>query len=341
MEKGDSMQLMDISSINTDNEYLRLNTDVSKLKKSIETVGLIHPLVINDKNELISGGRRYTALKELGFSEIPVILVEKTALEQELISIDENLVRKDLTNIEFEKSLSRGKEIYEMLYPNATKFVEEDLATPEQNEIQFDTPNDQRSFIDLTAEKTGLSKKVIKSAIERDEKASDLVKELRSHGELNASQTNELIKLSKDEQQQVADLVKDKSAKEVKELVKNAQKKGFNEAMDEFVNAPNLPKEYASLKTLLMRTNKILAKILLEEMQTSHDDVHRILDLISTTRISMDQFIELCAKEPSSDEVSVIDTQSIADESQDDYNYGELVADAMNDFQNENSHPEM
>jgi ParB family chromosome partitioning protein len=309
------MQLIDISTIKTTNQYLRLDTNVEMLKKSIETVGLINPIVLNQNKELIAGGRRFTAMKELGFTEVPTITVDKSELEQELISIDENLVRKDLTNIELEASLARGRELYETLYPDATKFNEEDLTLPESNEIHTDLANDKRSFIDLTAEKTGLSKKVIKSAIDRDEKASDKVKELRSYGELNATQTNEIIKLSKEEQEHVAELVKDKSAKEVKELVRNVTQNGLQSAVNELVNSPQLPKEYKSLKTLLQRTNKTLAKVLIEEMTSEHEEVNAILDQMSTLRLSLDQFLVLCTGNNKSEDTN--------------YDYEEVVDEAM------------
>ena len=325
------MQYIDISTINTSNKYLRLDSNVDKLKKSIETVGLINPLIVNENNELIAGGRRFSALSDLGYTEVPVVQVKKSVLEQELISIDENLVRKDLTNLELEESLSRGLEIYESLYPTATKFSEEDLSTPEMNEIHVELPNDKRSFIDLTAEKTGLSKKVIKSAIDREERASEKVKNLRAHGELNASQTNEIIKLSKEDQEHVIDLVKDKSAKEVKELVTNVNKEGLQSAVNTLVNSPNLPKEYKSLKTLLQRTNKVMAKILIEEMNSEHDDVTKILDYISTLRVSLDQFVELSANPTSS---STGYDESITEENNQDLeNYNEIVSEAVSNMQ--------
>lgn len=311
------MEYVDISTIKASNKYLRLDSNVEKLKKSIETVGLINPLIINEDNELIAGGRRFSALKELGISKVPVVQVNKSTLEQELISIDENLIRKDLSNIELEQSLSRGREIYETLFPKATKYEEEDLSTPEMNEVHSDLPNDQRSFIDLTAEKTGLSKRVIKSAIDREERASSKVKSLRAMGELNASQTNELIKLSKNEQEHIADLIKDKPAKEVKELVANVNQNGLQSAVNNFINSPTLPKEYKSLKTLLQRTNKILAKILIEEMKSQHDDVTAILDYISTLRVSLDQFVEL----------------SVSVDSEEKLEYEDVVADVMTNFQ--------
>lgn len=62
---GERMEFIEISKIQTNNKYLRLDTNVDMLKKSIETVGLIHPLSLNESDQLIAGGRRYTALKEL------------------------------------------------------------------------------------------------------------------------------------------------------------------------------------------------------------------------------------------------------------------------------------
>ena len=40
-------------------------SDIDSLKESILNVGLLEPLVINKKNEVISGNRRLEALKEL------------------------------------------------------------------------------------------------------------------------------------------------------------------------------------------------------------------------------------------------------------------------------------
>lgn len=290
------MEFIDINEISTDNEYLRLHTDIDKLKKSIETVGIINPLVLNMSNKLIAGGRRYSALKELGISPVPVVKIDKSDLEEELISIDENLIRQDLTNIELEKSLSRGKELYEMIYPQALKVENEDLTLPENQEIHSELPNDKRSFIDLTAEKTGLSKRVIKSAIEREEKASDKVKELRSLGELNATQTNEIIKLKKDDQEKISDLVHGKSAKEIKNIVKKVKEQGVEATVNEILTTPTLPNEYKSLETLVKRTNKVLGKILFEDIHADHPDMKKILDLMSTLKISLDQFTENYAK---------------------------------------------
>jgi ParB family chromosome partitioning protein len=293
------MELISIDSIKTKSSYLRVETNIEKLKKSIETVGLISPLVINNDNELIAGGRRYSALKELGVQEVPVFRVDKSESEQELISIDENLVRKDLTKIEFEKCLNRGREIYEDLYPNAKKVVDEDMKTEEGINTHENLPNEERSFIDLTSEKTGLSKKVIKSAIDRDANSSEKVKEYRQHGELNASQTNEIIKLDKDQQDKVVDLVKDKSTKEVRQLVESIKVNGVDKAVDEVLFSPGLPKEYKSIDTLTKRLNKLAAKVLLEDMTSDHKDMKKIIKGLTTLRNHLDQVLVLASGEKS------------------------------------------
>ena len=46
-----------------------------KLQKSIEEIGLIYPVAVNDKNELIDGHRRVAAAKALGWQDIPAIIV--------------------------------------------------------------------------------------------------------------------------------------------------------------------------------------------------------------------------------------------------------------------------
>ena len=314
------MDFIQISEIKTNNKYLRLDSDVEQLKKSIETVGIINPLILNQDNILIAGGRRFSAMQELGWEKVPFIKIDKPELEQELISIDENLIRQDLKKMELEASLSRGREIYEEIYPNATKFTEEDLTTPQAQEINKDLPNDKRSFIDLTAEKTGLSKRVIKSAIEREERASDKVKSLRAHGELNASQTNELVKLEKADQEKLAELAPGKSAKELREIVKKVREKGVNRAIDDVITAKVLPKEYKNLQTLITRTNKNLGKILFEEIRVPievEDERSSLLEAISTLRISLDQLLSLLSSESSTSEIGDIDPMMLEKNSSD------------------------
>lgn len=75
--------------------------DIDALMDSIKTYGLMSPLVIDENNYLIAGGRRLEALKRLGAKNAEVRVVdaggEVRALEMEM---EENNQRKAFTQDE-------------------------------------------------------------------------------------------------------------------------------------------------------------------------------------------------------------------------------------------------
>ncbi len=93
--------------------------DVSDLVQSIREVGLLQPLVVDPEGNLLAGYHRYLALRELGWEEVPVVVVELDALRAQLATLDENIVRHELTELERAEMEARRREIYEMLYPMA------------------------------------------------------------------------------------------------------------------------------------------------------------------------------------------------------------------------------
>jgi len=75
--------------------------DIPSLAKSIETIGLLHPIIIDSENRLISGARRLEAIKSLGWKEVEVRLLEELSdYERKLIELEENIRRKNLDWIE-------------------------------------------------------------------------------------------------------------------------------------------------------------------------------------------------------------------------------------------------
>lgn len=278
------MQMMKIDEIVVKSPYLRTKTDVDALIKSIKTIGLIHPLTLNDKNELIAGGRRYHAMKELGFDEVPVTIVTKEPLLQELISIDENLVRKPLNKLEFEQCLNRGREIYEKLNPTANKVdIEKEAQTPaEKKQEREEEENDETSFAAVTAEKLGVSKAVIKKAIKRDAKSSKTVKEARGAGEVSASQVNEIIRLTPEEQDKILPHIKDKSVREVRKFIEKAKVDGLEYAIEAQANEKHLPKEFTQLNVQIKKCNKMMSKLVMENIDVDHPDMKKILDNVKS-----------------------------------------------------------
>ena len=290
-----------IAEINLDNEYLRTGTDVSALKKSIESVGLIHPVTINQQGELLAGARRLQAAKELGWVEIPVHVVDRDVLVEELISIDENLVRSPLTPLELEKSLNRGREIYEQIHPTANKvdISTEELSKEEKLEQQVKEEEDEDSFAAVTAEKTGLSKSVIKGAIKRDALASPAVKQARGEGGLNATQTNELIKLEAETQEQVLPLIADKTAKDTRRIVAAARSGGLDAAIEESQKIVPLPTEYRQMLSPMKRVNKSIGRILVEELRYEGPEQNKINNELMALKNNLVQYFRMMGVEDS------------------------------------------
>lgn len=50
--------------------------DIDELAASIEDLGLLHPVVVDQDNRLVAGGRRLAAVKSLGWKRIPARIIE-------------------------------------------------------------------------------------------------------------------------------------------------------------------------------------------------------------------------------------------------------------------------
>jgi DNA modification methylase len=78
-----------------------------ELFNSIRTEGILQPLIISKKNEIISGYRRHEIAKELGFAEVPVIIQDVNNVSEVLI-IQHNLQRvKNEVQLTYEYDLLR------------------------------------------------------------------------------------------------------------------------------------------------------------------------------------------------------------------------------------------
>jgi len=79
---------------------------LKSLKESIEEVGLICPLTINQNYKLLAGRRRFQSLKELGWDSVECnMLKSKDELFDFKVAIEENLKRKPLTDVEVAASI--------------------------------------------------------------------------------------------------------------------------------------------------------------------------------------------------------------------------------------------
>lgn len=80
--------------------------DIDGLAESIQEFGLLHPLIVDDNDNLIAGHRRLKALRQLGFLDVSVRRWGSLdANQRRVIELEENIRRKDLTDAERSRKL--------------------------------------------------------------------------------------------------------------------------------------------------------------------------------------------------------------------------------------------
>jgi ParB family transcriptional regulator, chromosome partitioning protein len=72
--------------------------DISALMESLKNHGLLNPITVTHKGELIAGQRRLESAKRLGWEYIDVVVRDElSAIEKLEIEIEENVQRKALS----------------------------------------------------------------------------------------------------------------------------------------------------------------------------------------------------------------------------------------------------
>lgn len=103
---------------------------VDRLAQSMKEVGLIQPIVVRpvqiisgvaqDGYQIVAGHHRVAAARALGWEGISAIIIDSTEhLQAELVEIDENLMRAELTPAQRAAHVKRRKQIWEALHPNS------------------------------------------------------------------------------------------------------------------------------------------------------------------------------------------------------------------------------
>ncbi|MDE6840717.1 MAG: ParB N-terminal domain-containing protein [Oscillospiraceae bacterium] len=132
---------------------------VQKLADSISKVGLLNPITVDQEYTLIAGLHRLEAAKRLGWTEIECMVSSLDGLLAELAEIDENFVRRDLSDAEFRELLLHRKEIYESLHPEAKHGGDRSKRT----KCPFASA---KSFADDTADKWGVDPRTVRREIQ-------------------------------------------------------------------------------------------------------------------------------------------------------------------------------
>ena len=100
-----------------------ITADVDRMAASLREVGLISPIRIRkagDGWQIVAGHHRVAAARAIGWESINAIVTEAGEnLQAELIEIDENLCRSELSPAQRTAAIKRRKQIWEALHPNS------------------------------------------------------------------------------------------------------------------------------------------------------------------------------------------------------------------------------
>jgi phage N-6-adenine-methyltransferase len=122
-------------------------------------------------------------------------MVSGGILYEELIEIDENLIRNDLVVLERGEQLKRRKEIYEEIHPETKANVIGGIK-------RQDSASELNSFAKDTSEKTGISQRVIQQEIQIARDIDDSVKDIIRDSGIADNKT-ELLKIAREKNPEI------------------------------------------------------------------------------------------------------------------------------------------
>ena len=210
-------QQIQVHNIKVGTRFRKLDDDkVDELAKSISVIGLLHPIVIDTKNNLLSGHHRLEAHKKLGRESIECKQVSLSELEKELVQIDENLINNELTIIEKSEHLIKRESILEQLGLRSEIGENQYTCRGGVNLVTTKTLSDQLGIAERKYQR-------IKQVHKIDPDAREILKETDVSNNLHGLL---LIERLKDDQIQieVAKRVTDDNSRNVKGLIKEIQK---------------------------------------------------------------------------------------------------------------------
>ena len=180
--------------------------DVKELADSILEVGLINPIMVDQTHTLIAGLHRLEAMKLLGRAEIECTVSDLDGLQVELAEIDENFVRKDLSDDEFRELLLRRKEIYESLHPETKATYDGGVfrGNQHQNVVGENFSATTKSFVQDTADKLGVSPRTVELQIQTAKNLTPEAKKIIKGAKVTKSDALKLSRLAPERQTEAA-----------------------------------------------------------------------------------------------------------------------------------------
>ena len=196
--------LVPISEIAVSDERREvLPEDVQALANSISAVGLLNPITIDGANNLIAGLHRLEAVKLLGWTEIECSVTSLEGLMADLAEVDEDFIRKGLSQVDYGELLLRRKEIYESIHPETKNGGDRKSEKIRMQNLQSDSAD---SFVQDTAKKLGVAPRTVAAQVQTAKNLTPEAKEIiRNAGEkINKTNTLKLSRLAPEQQVEAA-----------------------------------------------------------------------------------------------------------------------------------------
>lgn len=196
---------------------------VKELTDSIRELGLLNPLTIDRGNFLIAGLHRLEAVKALGWAEVECTVSSLEGLAAELAEIDENIVRSDISALEYGEVLLRRKEIYEALHPETKRGGDRKGEEIKTSKCRFDMGT-SKSFAQDTAEKLGVGRRTVERQIQTAKNLAPGAKEIIKGAGMKITKKTamELSRLEPGKQKEAAALLTAGEIKSVGEYTEKA-----------------------------------------------------------------------------------------------------------------------
>ncbi len=179
---------------------------VARLADSMATLGTIAPIMVRLQGEaihVVAGQYRTEAARRLGWETIAAIFVKGSDLKTELQTIDENLVRHDLSAMEKSQQLARKVEIVEALAeiettggPNPPTSLKDGRKAGKQH---------RPGAAKATADATGLTKREVNKAVRRTKRIAPATQARLAKSKARAVALDALTDLDHDEQAEAVD----------------------------------------------------------------------------------------------------------------------------------------
>lgn len=171
-----------IFSIRVGTRHRRDLGDVDQLAASIASVGLLHPIVVTPDGALIAGERRLEACRRLGWTDVPVSVIELADIVRG--EFCENTIRKDFT-------LSEAVAIKRALEPAERAQAKERMLAGRPSG-KFPKGNGNRRALDKVAKVVGKDRTtiaraeaIVDAAEAEPEKFNHLLEQMDRTGRLN------------------------------------------------------------------------------------------------------------------------------------------------------------